>query len=107
MIQEIEFAPGSPLEESGFEPLVPLATEMLIELARGISKQLGCWRSAICGRCGGCVDSEVGPAVRIRFPPPASHKRTRPHGFASIIATRRRRREAGALRLSALTPHRK
>jgi hypothetical protein len=27
----------SPLEESGFEPLVPLATEMLIELARGIS----------------------------------------------------------------------
>jgi hypothetical protein len=30
-IQEIEFAPDSPLEESGFEPLVPLATEMLIE----------------------------------------------------------------------------
>jgi hypothetical protein len=27
----------SPLEESGFEPLVPLATEMLIELARGIT----------------------------------------------------------------------
>jgi hypothetical protein len=27
----------SPLEESGFEPLVPLATEILIELARGIS----------------------------------------------------------------------
>jgi hypothetical protein len=25
------------LEESGFEPLVPLATEMLIELARGIT----------------------------------------------------------------------
>jgi hypothetical protein len=25
------------LEESGFEPLVPLATAMLIELARGIS----------------------------------------------------------------------
>jgi hypothetical protein len=40
-----EFA-DSPLEESGFEPLVPLATEMLIELARGISKQPGCWRSA-------------------------------------------------------------
>src|SRR4051794_15727037 len=31
---------------------------MLIELARGISKQLGCWRSATCGRCGGCVDSD-------------------------------------------------
>jgi hypothetical protein len=31
-----EFA-DSPLEESGFEPLVPLATEMLIELARGIT----------------------------------------------------------------------
>jgi hypothetical protein len=37
MIQEIEFAPDSPLEESGFEPLVPLATEVLIELARGIT----------------------------------------------------------------------
>ena len=24
MIQEIEFAPDSPLEEGGFEPLVPL-----------------------------------------------------------------------------------
>ena len=60
------------LEESGFEPLVPLATEMLIELARGISKQLGCRRSATWGRCRGCVDSEVGPAVRIRFPPAAS-----------------------------------
>jgi hypothetical protein len=31
----------SPLEESGFEPLVPLATDMLIELARRISNQLG------------------------------------------------------------------
>jgi hypothetical protein len=31
-----EFA-DSPLEESGFEPLVPIATEMLIELAKGIS----------------------------------------------------------------------
>jgi hypothetical protein len=40
------FARDSPLEQSGFEPLVPLATEMLIELARGISRQLGCWRSA-------------------------------------------------------------
>jgi hypothetical protein len=27
------FVADSPLEESGFEPLVPLATEMLIELA--------------------------------------------------------------------------
>jgi hypothetical protein len=34
------FARDSPLEESGFEPLVPLATEMLIELARGISKTM-------------------------------------------------------------------
>jgi hypothetical protein len=33
--------PDSLLEESGFEPLVPLATEMLIELARGITNQLG------------------------------------------------------------------
>jgi hypothetical protein len=32
-----KFAPDSSLEESGFEPLVPLATEMLIELARGIT----------------------------------------------------------------------
>jgi hypothetical protein len=28
------------------------------------------------GRCRGCADSEVGPAVRIRFPPPASLVRT-------------------------------
>jgi hypothetical protein len=34
------FAPDSPLEESGFEPLVPLATEMLIELARGINNAI-------------------------------------------------------------------
>jgi hypothetical protein len=32
------FIADSPLEESGFEPLVPLATEMLIELARGITE---------------------------------------------------------------------
>jgi hypothetical protein len=32
---KVRFAVESPLEESGFEPLVPLATEMLIELARG------------------------------------------------------------------------
>jgi hypothetical protein len=32
-----EFAADSTLEESGFEPLVPFATEMLIELARGIT----------------------------------------------------------------------
>jgi hypothetical protein len=37
MIEEVKFAEDSPLEESGFEPLVPLATEMLIELARGIT----------------------------------------------------------------------
>jgi hypothetical protein len=30
------FVGDSALEESGFEPLVPLATEMLIELARGV-----------------------------------------------------------------------
>jgi hypothetical protein len=34
--------------------------------------QLGCWRSATSGRCRGCTDSEVGPAVRIRFPPATS-----------------------------------
>jgi hypothetical protein len=34
---EARFAPDSLLEESGFEPLVPLATEMLIELPRGIT----------------------------------------------------------------------
>jgi hypothetical protein len=70
--EEVRFARDSPLEESGFEPLVPVATEMMIELARGISKQLGCWRSATWDRCRGCVASEVGPAVRIRFPPAAS-----------------------------------
>jgi hypothetical protein len=32
-----EFASDSPLEESGFEPLVPLAKEILIELTRGIT----------------------------------------------------------------------
>jgi hypothetical protein len=37
LIQEVRFARDSPLEERGFEPLVPLATEMLIELARGIT----------------------------------------------------------------------
>jgi hypothetical protein len=62
---------------AGFEPLVPLATKMLIELARGISKQLGCRRSAPWDRRRSCVDSEVGPAVRIRFPPAASLVRTR------------------------------
>ena len=31
MIEEVRFGEDSPLEESGFEPLVPLATEMLIE----------------------------------------------------------------------------
>ena len=30
-----EFVPDSALEESGFEPLVPLATEMLIETDNG------------------------------------------------------------------------
>src|SRR5690348_584321 len=28
-----------------------------------------------------------GPMVRIRFPPAGSHTRTRPHGFATIIAS--------------------
>ena len=37
MIQAVGFAADSLLEESGFEPLVPLATEMLIESARGIT----------------------------------------------------------------------
>ena len=37
LIEKCRFAADSPLEESGFEPLVPLATEMLVELARGIS----------------------------------------------------------------------
>jgi hypothetical protein len=35
--KEVRFAQDSLQEESGFEPLVPLATEMLIELARGIT----------------------------------------------------------------------
>jgi hypothetical protein len=30
------------LEESGFEPLVPLATEMLIQWQEGLVMQLGC-----------------------------------------------------------------
>jgi hypothetical protein len=71
-----KFVPDSPLEESGFEPLVPLATEMLIQWQEGLVMQLGCWRSATSGRCRGCANSEVGPAVRIRFPPAASHLRT-------------------------------
>src|SRR5205807_8470677 len=77
----------SPLEESRCEPLVPVATEMLIELARGISNQLGCWRSATWGRCRGCVDSEVGPAVRIRFPPAASQQRTVGLGCVAALGT--------------------
>jgi hypothetical protein len=36
-IEDDRFARDSPLEQSGFEPLVPLATEMLIEFARGIT----------------------------------------------------------------------
>jgi hypothetical protein len=55
----------------------PLATEMLIQRQEGLVMQLGCWRSATSGRCRGCADSEVGPAVRIRFPPAASQQRTR------------------------------
>jgi hypothetical protein len=35
-----EFVLDSPLEESGFEPLVPLATEILIELARGTTSAI-------------------------------------------------------------------
>jgi hypothetical protein len=38
--EDREFA-DSPLEQSGFEPLVPLATEMLIELPRGITDSDG------------------------------------------------------------------
>jgi hypothetical protein len=53
-----------------------LATEMLIQWQEGLVMQLGCWRSATSGRCRGCANSEVGPAVRIRFPPAASHLRT-------------------------------
>jgi hypothetical protein len=34
---KVRFVLDSPLEETGFEPPVPLATEMLIELARGIT----------------------------------------------------------------------
>jgi hypothetical protein len=61
------FAGDSPLEESEFEPLVPLATEMLIQWQEGLLMQLGCWQSAASGRCRACADSEVGPEVRIRF----------------------------------------
>jgi hypothetical protein len=50
---KVGFAQDSPQEETGFEPLVPLATEMLIELARGILMQLGCSRSSTPGRCRG------------------------------------------------------
>jgi hypothetical protein len=64
------------LEESGFEPLVPLATEMLIELARGITNPTRMLGLATSGRCRGCADSEVGPAVRILLPPAESHERT-------------------------------
>jgi hypothetical protein len=60
----------SPLEETGFEPPVPLATEMLIKLARGITNATRMLGIGDIGRCRGCADSEVGPAVRIRFPPP-------------------------------------
>jgi hypothetical protein len=73
---DAQFAIDSPLEESGFEPLVPLATEMLIELARGISNATRMLAVGDIGRCRGCADSEVGPAVRIRFPPAASPVRT-------------------------------
>jgi hypothetical protein len=38
--------------------------------------QLGCWRSATSGRCRDCADFELGPAVRIRFPPAVSPVRT-------------------------------
>jgi hypothetical protein len=44
----------SPLEESGFEPLVPLATEMLIELARGITHAT--WMLAV---------GDIGPVPRL------------------------------------------
>jgi hypothetical protein len=37
LMAEVRFATDSLVEESGFEPLVPLATEMLIELARGVT----------------------------------------------------------------------
>jgi hypothetical protein len=37
LMAEVRFATDSLVDESGFEPLVPLATEMLIELARGVT----------------------------------------------------------------------
>jgi hypothetical protein len=39
-----EVAPDSLLEETGFEPLVPLATEMLMSWQRGLLMQLGMLR---------------------------------------------------------------
>jgi hypothetical protein len=43
-------AADSSLEESGFELLVPLATEMLIELARGITNPTRMLAVATSGR---------------------------------------------------------
>ena len=53
----VRFAADSPLEESGFEPLVPLATEMLIELARGITDAT---RMLAVG--------DIGPVLRLCWP---------------------------------------
>jgi hypothetical protein len=59
-------------------------------------------RSATSGRRRGCAASEVGPAVRIRFPPAGSQVRTRPRGSAISVAvcrgsarTNRHRRDHG------------
>jgi hypothetical protein len=61
MIQEIEFAPDSPLEGAGFEPLVPLAKEgrtrawnSSIEVTRGF-----CEREADTGFASGKAENMI------------------------------------------------
>ena len=77
MIQEIEFAPDSPLEESGFEPSVPLLRKGLPGVAEGrfrndwlgpvlSSGPLARWRLAA-GALSVAVPYTARPRFRISF----------------------------------------
>jgi hypothetical protein len=66
---KIRFAPDSPLEESGFEPLAPATWTTHSRPSLSPSSHSHSWLKDQ------LIPGE-GPTVRIRFPPPASQERT-------------------------------
>jgi hypothetical protein len=82
----IRFAPDSPLEEAGFEPLVP-RRRPVSSCCRSRSRRLFGWRG--CNRHNPISKACVarGPMVRIHLPPAVSQVRTRA-GVQSLILIR-------------------